>query len=68
MSSTSRAGNLVFGIVASDAGTGSLSVGFNASAHGAVVAVPEPESYAMLLAGLGLMGAVVQRRKKMGAV
>ncbi|PTR13631.1 putative secreted protein with PEP-CTERM sorting signal [Nitrosospira sp. Nsp2] len=68
LSSTSRAGNLVFGIVASDAGTGSLSVGFNASAHGAVVAVPEPESYAMLLAGLGLMGAVVQRRKKMGAV
>ncbi|MDD5334011.1 MAG: PEP-CTERM sorting domain-containing protein [Rhodoferax sp.] len=28
-----------------------------------VSAVPEPESYAMLLAGLGLMGAVVRRRK-----
>jgi hypothetical protein len=68
LSSTSRAGNLVFGIVASDAGTGSLSVGFNAWANGAVGAVPEPESYAMLLAGLGLMGAVVKRRKKMGAV
>jgi hypothetical protein len=68
LSSTSRAGNLVFGIVASDAGTGSLSVGFNASSNGAVGAVPEPESYAMLLAGLGLMGAIVQRRKKMGAV
>ena len=25
-------------------------------------AVPEPETYAMLLAGLGLMGAVVRRR------
>jgi hypothetical protein len=65
LSSTSRAGNLVFGIVASDAGTGSLSVAFNAYANGTVGAVPEPESYAMLLAGLGLMGAVVQRRKKM---
>ena len=25
--------------------------------------IPEPETYAMLLAGLGLMGAVVRRRK-----
>lgn len=28
-----------------------------------VTPVPEPESYAMLLAGLGLVGAVVRRRK-----
>ena len=28
-----------------------------------VTAVPEPETYAMLLAGLGLMGAVARRRK-----
>jgi hypothetical protein len=28
-----------------------------------VTAVPEPETYAMLLAGLGLMGAVTRRRK-----
>lgn len=27
-------------------------------------AVPEPETYAMLLAGLGLMGAVVRRRRQ----
>jgi hypothetical protein len=25
--------------------------------------VPEPESYAMLLAGLGLMGTIARRRK-----
>lgn len=29
----------------------------------AVSAVPEPESYAMLLVGLGLMGAIVKRRR-----
>jgi hypothetical protein len=27
-----------------------------------VSAVPEPETYAMLLAGLGLIGAMVRRR------
>jgi PEP-CTERM motif len=64
-SSTSQAGNLVFGIVASDAGSGSLSVGFNLATNGVGV-VPEPESYAMLLAGLGLMGAVVKRRNRSG--
>ena len=29
-------------------------------------AVPEPENYAMLLAGLGLMGSIVRRRKSRG--
>lgn len=29
--------------------------------------IPEPESFAMLLAGLGLMGAVVRRRSSRGA-
>jgi hypothetical protein len=28
-----------------------------------VTPVPEPETYAMLLAGLGLIGAAVKRRK-----
>ena len=34
------------------------------SAVSAVTAVPEPETYAMMLAGLGLMGMVGVRRKK----
>ncbi|MDD5481180.1 FxDxF family PEP-CTERM protein, partial [Rhodoferax sp.] len=29
-----------------------------------VAAVPEPETYAMLLAGLGMLGAVARRRKQ----
>jgi len=28
-----------------------------------VTAVPEPESYAMLLAGIGLMGVIARRRR-----
>ena len=59
---TSQYGNLVFGIVAGGAGTGSLSAGFNLSTNGVGV-VPEPESYAMFLSGLGIMGAVIRRRR-----
>lgn len=36
---------------------------YGISATLSVSAVPEPETYAMLLAGLGLMGLVAQRRK-----
>jgi hypothetical protein len=28
-----------------------------------VTAIPEPETYALMLAGLGLLGAVAKRRK-----
>jgi hypothetical protein len=34
----------------------------------AVAAVPEPETYAMLLAGLGVIGAIARRRKAAVAV
>ena len=37
------------------------------SANYTVTAVPEPESYAMLLAGLGLMGAIARRRNNKAA-
>ena len=41
--------------------------GNNALNIAAVTAVPEPESFAMLLAGLGLMGAIARRRNKKSA-
>lgn len=35
----------------------------NSEYYWTVTTVPEPESYAMMLIGLGLMGAVARRRK-----
>ena len=43
----------------------SKTVGYDGSFS--VTAVPEPESYAMLLAGLGLMGTIARRRSKNNA-
>ena len=38
------------------------NTGFSATTY-TLAAVPEPENYAMLLAGLGLVGAAIKRRK-----
>lgn len=37
---------------------------FETDNHAVLAAVPEPETYAMMLAGLGLMGFVASRRRK----
>ena len=58
----SQSGTLVFGIFAAGPGSGTLSFNLDASTVGFASSIPEPQSYAMLLAGLGLMGAVVRRR------
>ena len=39
----------------------------NVGGNRVVPAIPEPETYAMILAGLGLMGAVVRRRRRQSA-
>jgi hypothetical protein len=39
------------------------TVGFDNLEYGVLTAVPEPETYAMMLAGLGLVGALARRRK-----
>jgi hypothetical protein len=58
----SQSGTLVFGIFASGAGTGHLALNFDLSTQSSISPIPEPESYAMLLAGLGLIGMIVRRR------
>lgn len=64
---TSNTNNFVYKIDAMTGFTTAL-VGFSgdtiAPVYGAALApVPEPETYAMLLAGLGLVGSIVRRRK-----
>ena len=56
-------GPLRFSIEGGGAGVGTLIIS-NLTTSNPVSAVPEPETYAMLLAGLGVMGAVARRRKK----
>ena len=45
---------------------GSAPLTFSTMGVGSVAAVPEPETYAMLLAGLGVLGFVGRRRAKQG--
>ncbi|SEA22575.1 PEP-CTERM sorting domain-containing protein [Nitrosospira multiformis] len=58
----SKSGNLVFGIFAAGPGSGSLSFNTSASLGSPSSMIPEPESYALMLAGLGLMSMIVRRR------
>lgn len=50
------------GISALNSGLGG-EFGIGGSVEGAVPTIPEPETYAMLLAGLGLIGCMVSRKK-----
>ena len=60
--------NTTYSVYSSNAFAYPDAAGFSTTISGpgvitAVAAVPEPETYAMLLAGLGLMGYVARRRK-----
>jgi hypothetical protein len=48
-------------------GLSSATVGYFDNVGIAVAAIPEPETYAMLLAGLGLLGFMARRRKHQAA-
>ena len=45
------------------AGSFGLLDGIGDNAHAFAPAVPEPETYAMLLAGLGMVGTIIRRRR-----
>ncbi len=60
---TTGAGEYFTGFRIDTLGGGYLPGITNVAVGTVVSAVPEPETYALLLAGLGLMGAVARRRK-----
>ena len=47
--------------------SGQYSLAFSPGVGNSIAPVPEPDAYAMLLAGLGLLGAVARRRKQESA-
>jgi hypothetical protein len=58
-------GNIDANTVVNAGISGAVDMGLWAYSTGSIVsAVPEPETYAMLLAGLGLMGGIARRRKQ----
>jgi len=69
----SVAGNIAAGVYYFDVAgtaTGGLAAAYNGSVDtvgGTTPSVPEPETYAMLLAGLGLLGFVARRRRQVAA-
>lgn len=56
-------GNLQADGVGETASTGTFRLANTLDLVGAVTAVPEPSNYAMLLAGLAVMGGIARRRK-----
>lgn len=60
---TLAAGKYYFEISGTTTGTQGGKYGYSTS----ITPVPEPESYAMFLAGLGLIGAIARRRKQQAA-
>jgi len=60
----SDSGVLSTGIVTSGHGSGYIDRQVSAGAYQYAFSVPEPETYAMLLAGLGLLGFMARRRKE----
>ena len=47
--------------------TGTLSAFATVNKYGFIPVVPEPETYAMMLAGIGVIATIARRRKKPGA-